>query len=87
MTTALHAVTQVAGQIPGYCASGHITRTPAQIAACIRAGWQQPTGTAANLGFSAGHNVAPFLIVALIVIAVIALASRGGSRSPATSKS
>lgn len=87
MTTALQAAAQAAGKIPGYCASGHITRTPAQILACVRAGWQQPTGTAANLGSAAGHNLAPFLIVAVIVIALIALARHGGSRSPATSKS
>lgn len=84
MTTALQSA---AGKIPGYCASGHITRTPAQILTCVKAGWQQPTGNAANLGAAAGHNLAPFLIVAVIVIALMALARRGGSRSPATSKS
>jgi len=87
MTTALQTAAQAAGKIPGYCASGHITRTPAQILACVKAGWQQPTGNAANLGYGAGHNIAPFLIVAVIVIAVIAVARRGGSRSPAASKS
>lgn len=84
MTTALQSA---AAKIPGYCASGHITRTPAQWAACVKAGWQQPTGTAANLGAAAGHNIAPFLIVAVIVIALLALARRSGSGSPATSKS
>lgn len=84
MTTALQAVTLAAGKIPGYCASGHITRTPAQILACVKAGWQEPTTTAANLGTSAGHNIGPFLIVAVIVIALIALARSGGSRKPAT---
>lgn len=82
-TSLAEAITKV----PAYCASGHITRTPAQWAACVKAGWHQPTGTAANLGAAAGHNIAPFLIVAVIVIALMALARRGGSRSPATSKS
>ena len=48
-------------------------------------GWKQPTTTAANAGAFAGHNIAPVLIVAVIVLALLMLASKGKSRSTATS--
>lgn len=49
----------------------------------LQCGWHQPTTTAANAGSFAGHNVAPFLAVALIVL-LVALARRGGSRKTVT---
>lgn len=78
MTTAIQAVTQAAGKIPGYCSTGNITRTPAQILACVKAGWQEPTTGAANLGAAAGHSAGP--VVCILIAAVIALwvASRLG---------
>jgi hypothetical protein len=49
-------------------------------------GWHQPTTTAANAGYFAGHNVAPALVGLLLVVLIIALASRGRSGKPVTSK-
>jgi large-conductance mechanosensitive channel len=79
------SVTAVAQQVPAYCTSGHGILTPAQWKTCWNAGWSQPTTTAANAGAFVGHTIAPFLIIALIVFAVIAL-SRRRSGTPATSK-
>ena len=79
------SVTAAAQQVPAYCTSGHGVLTPAQWKTCWDIGWSQPTTTAANAGAFAGHNVAPFLVVVALVIAVLLLAkSRSGS--PATSK-
>lgn len=79
------SLAEAAAKVPAYCASGHISRTPAQILACVRAGWQEPTTGAASLGTGAGHNLAPFLIVAGLVLLVAWLAGKARSRSAATS--
>ena len=50
-------------------------------------GWHQPTTVAANAGYFAGHNVAPWAVLVGIVVGVIWLASRSRSGSPAPSKS
>jgi hypothetical protein len=71
--------------IPAYCTSGHGILTPAQWATCAKAGWQQPATGAANLGFSAGHNVAPWALLAGLIIGLLWLVSRASSRSTATS--
>ena len=83
MITSAQALTAAAQKVPAYCSSGHGILTPAQWKACWNAGYSQPTTTAANAGAFVGHNVGPFLIVALIIFAVIALARRR-SGSPAT---
>jgi len=49
-------------------------------------GWHQPATGAANAGYFAGHNVAPALVGLMIVALIIILATRGRSRTPATSK-
>jgi hypothetical protein len=49
-------------------------------------GWHQPTSTAANAGYFAGHNVAPALVGLVLVVLILALLSRGRSRTAATSK-
>ncbi len=42
-------------------------------------GWNQPTNTAASLGYGFGHNVLPALIVfAFVVFFVVKLARRRG---------
>ena len=74
-----------ANPVPAYCSS--LVKTPAQWKACWDAGWSQPTGGAANAGYFAGHNVAPWALLAGIIIGVLWLVSRSGSRSPAASKS
>jgi hypothetical protein len=76
---------QVAKAIPAYCSSGHGVLTPAQWKTCWDGGWKQPTTTAANAGTFAGHNVAPVLIVLLIVALIAFAASRNRSRTTATS--
>jgi hypothetical protein len=80
------SLTAVAQQIPAYCATGHVSRTPAQFQACLKAGWQMPTNGAANLGHAVGHGGAPVLLVVLIAAAVLWVASRlARSGSTATS--
>lgn len=49
-----------------------------------KCGWNQPTTTAANAGYFAGHSIAPWAIILGVVIGVIWLASRSRSRAPAT---
>jgi hypothetical protein len=81
------SVTALAAKpVPAYCTSGHGILTPAQWKACWNAGWSQPTTGAANAGYFAGHNVAPWALIAGIVIGLLWLVSRSGSRSPAASK-
>jgi hypothetical protein len=74
-----------AGPVPAYC--GNLIKTPAQWKACWDAGWSQPTTGAANAGFAAGHSVAPWAVLAGIIIGLLWLASRSRSGSPAASKS
>jgi hypothetical protein len=76
----------VLAAVPAYCSNGGL-HTPAQIAACLKAGWSQPTTGAANAGYYAGHNVAPYALIIGIIIGVILLASRSRSGSPAASRS
>jgi hypothetical protein len=82
MLTSLAAAAQ---KVPAYCATGHIS-TPAQWKACWNAGYNLPTTGAANAGAFAGHNVAPYALLVGVIIGILWLISRSGSRSPATSK-
>lgn len=46
-------------------------------------GWNQPTTAASNAGFFAGHNIAPWLIAAVVLFLVLkAVKSRSTARSP-----
>jgi hypothetical protein len=81
MHTALAVL--AAKPVPAYCS--HLVKTPAQWKACWNAGYNLPTTGAANAGSFAGHNVAPWALIVGIIIGVIWLASRSGSRSPAAS--
>ena len=72
--------------VPAYCTSGHGILTPAQWKTCWNAGWSQPTTTAANAGAFAGHSVAPWAILAGIIIGLLWLVSRSGSGRTVTSK-
>jgi hypothetical protein len=83
MITSVQALAAAAQRVPAYCATGTI-HTPAQWKACWNAGYNLPTTGAANAGSFAGHNVAPWAILAGIIIGIIWLVSRSGSRSPAT---
>ena len=47
-------------------------------------GWHQPTTGAANAGYFAGHSVAPWAILAGIIIGLLWVASRVSSRKTAT---
>lgn len=49
-------------------------------------GWKQPTTTAADAGAFAGHNIAPFLILAAIVVLILIAVSKSRSGTPAPSK-
>jgi hypothetical protein len=83
------SVTAVAQQIPAYCATGHINRTPAQILTCLKIGWHQPTTTASNAGFLAGKSAGStmaVLVVAVVVFLVYKALMASGSRGTATSK-
>ena len=80
------SVTAAAQQVPAYCTSWTMTRTPAQLQTCWKLGWNQSTTTVANAGYFAGHNVAPWAIIAGIIIGLLWLVSRPRSGSPATSK-
>jgi hypothetical protein len=75
----------VLAAVPAYCTNNGL-HTPAQIAACLKAGWSQPTTGAANAGFIAGHSIAPWAVIAGIIIGLLLLASRSRSGSPATSR-
>lgn len=83
----MHASLAVAiTKIPAYCNSGHGVLTPAQWKTCWDAGWAQPVTGAANAGTAAGHYTAPGIAIAIVIIAVLFIASRaGGSRKTATS--
>jgi hypothetical protein len=48
-------------------------------------GWHQSTTGAANAGYFAGHNVAPWAILAGIIIGLLWVASRVSSGKTATS--
>ena len=80
------SVTAAAQQVPAYCSGWAHGLTPAQWKTCWDIGWSQPTTTAANAGAFAGHTVAPWAILAGIIIGLPWLVSRPGSRRPATSK-
>lgn len=48
-----------------------------------KCGWNQPTTAASNAGFFAGHNIAPWLIIAVVLFLVLkALKGRSAARSP-----
>ncbi len=83
MIESVHAAAQA---VPGYCTSGHGVLTHAEWQTCWKLGWNQSSTGTATVGYSAGHNVAPILIGLLILAVIVAAASRGRSRSPATSK-
>ena len=57
---------------------------PAQWKACWNA--CSPTTGAANACAFAGHNIAPYALIAGIIIGILLLVSRSSSRSPATSR-
>lgn len=84
MITALATAAQ---SVPAYCSSGHGVLTPAQWKTCWDAGWTQPVTNAANAGQFTGHNVAPWAILAGIIIGLLWIVSRASSRTPAPSKS
>lgn len=87
MITSVQALAAAAAQnVPGYCTSGHGILSPQQWQTCAKLGWNQSTSGAATAGSYAGHNIAPILIVLLILLGIIALTRRGRSASPATSK-
>ena len=81
-----HLIAAAGQSIPGYCTSGHGILTPAEWKTCWDIGWNQPATTAANAGYFAGRNVAPVLIGLLILLALIAVARRSSSGSPAATK-
>ena len=71
--------------IPGYCTSGTGIHTPGQWLTCARLGWHEPTTTAANAGYFAGHNIAPVLAVAILTVLVLVLfRGRRGRPEPET---
>jgi hypothetical protein len=84
MITSVQALAAAAQKVPAYCATNHIS-TPAQWKACWNAGYHLPATGAANAGSFAGHNVAPWALIAGIIIGLLWLASRSGSRRAATS--
>ena len=46
-------------------------------------GWNQPTTAASNAGFASGHNIAPWLIAAVVLFLVLkAVKGRSTARSP-----
>jgi hypothetical protein len=67
---------------PAYCSNGVLT--PAQWKTCWDAGWSQPVTGAANAGAFADHNVAPWALLAGIIIGVLWIVSRAGSGKTAT---
>ena len=85
MITSVQALAAAAQKVPASCATNHIT-TPAQWKACWNAGYHLPTTGAANAGAFAGHNIAPYALIAGIIIGILLLVSRSSSRSPATSR-
>lgn len=80
----MHTAIAAAGQVPAYC--GNLVKTPEQWKACWDAGWSQSTSGAANAGYVAGHNVAPWALLIGVLIGIILLASRSRSGTPAASK-
>ena len=86
MNTSVQALTAAAQKIPAYCATGHLSRTPAQIQTCLRLGWQLPTRGAANVGHAVGYNGAPVLLIVIVGALVLLVATRlGRSGRTATS--
>jgi len=75
-------VLAAAQAVPAYCKAG--IHTPAQIPACLKAGWSEPTTGAANAGLAAGH-AAPWVIIAGIIIGLLWIASRGSRRTATSS--
>lgn len=53
----------------------------------LKCGWHQPTTTAANAGYFAGHDVAPWALLAGIIIGLLWLVSRASSRKTAATGS
>lgn len=86
MITSVQALAAAAQKVPGYCTSGVGIHTPQQWKTCWNLGYNLPTTGAANAGAFAGHNIAPYALIAGIIIGLLWLVSRSGSRSPATSK-
>ena len=80
------SVTAAAQQVPAYCSGNLHLITPAQWKQCWDIGQHLPTTGVANAGAFAGHSVAPWAILAGIIIGLLWLVSRPGSRRPATSK-
>ena len=78
MITSVQALAAAAQKIPAYCATGHLSRTPAQIQECLRLGWQLPTGGAANAGLATGHNGAPVLVIVIVAALALWLAAHLG---------
>ena len=78
------SVTAAAQQVPAYCTSGTGIHTPAQWKTCWDIGSNLPTTTAANAGYFAGHSVAPWAIIAGIIIGLLWVASRVSSGRTAT---
>lgn len=82
MTGTIHSL---AASIPGYCSSGYGVRTPSQWLTCARLGWHEPTTAAANAGYFAGHNIAPVLVVLILLAMVVAwVRGRGHREQPMT---
>ena len=44
-------------------------------------GWHQPTTAASNAGFTFGHSIVPWLIVAAVVLLVARARGRSAARS------
>jgi hypothetical protein len=74
---------QFAAPIPGYCPKGDWPGTkpldPAQIAACLKAGWHQPTTTAVSTAHSTGPWIALTVVVAIALWIYFKVKSRGRS--------
>ena len=68
---------------PAYCTSGTGVLTPAQWKTCWDAGWSQPVTGATHAGAAVGHYAAPGIFLAIVIIAVLFIASRGGRRAAA----
>ena len=80
------SVTAAAQQVPAYCSGNLHLITPAQWKQCWDIGRHLPTTTAATIGGFAGHSVAPWAILAGIIIGLLLLVSRSSSGRTATSK-
>jgi hypothetical protein len=66
--------------IPSYCPKGDLPGTtvlsPSQWSTCLKAGWDQPTTTAANAGAVVGHYAAPTLIGLALLVIILFIAKR-----------